>query len=47
MFRAAKLYGTPNSTLHDQISGKVLHGQKLGRKQYFSAAEENEMANFL
>ena len=43
---AAKLYGIPNSTLHDRISGKVLHGQKPGRKRYFSAAEENEMANF-
>ena len=44
--RAAKLYDIPNSTLHDRISGKVLHGQKPGRKRYLSAAEENEMANF-
>ena len=46
MFRAAKLYGIPNSTLHDRISGKILQGQKPGRKRYFSDAEENEMANF-
>ena len=46
MLHAAKLYGIPNSTLHDRISGKILHGQKPGHQRYFSAAEENEMANF-
>ena len=37
----------PKTTLHDRISGKVLHGSKPGPKPYFSPTEEKEMANFL
>ena len=44
---AAKLYGIPKSTLHDRISGKVIHGQKPGPKRYFTPAEENDMADLL
>ena len=44
---ASQLYKIPKTTLHDRISGKVLHGSKPGPKPYFSPTEEREMANFL
>ena len=44
---AAKLYDISKSILHDRISGKVIHSQKPEPKQYFTPAEENEMADFL
>ena len=44
---AAKVHNVPRSTLHDHISGRVLHGHKPGPKPYLSNAEENEFANFL
>ena len=47
MLRTSKLYGIPKSTVHDRISGKVIHGQKPEPKQYFTPAEENDMADFL
>ena len=47
MLHAAKIYGIPKSTLHDRISGKVIHGQKAGPKRYFTLAEESDMADFL
>ena len=28
LLRAAKLHDVPKSTLHDRVSGKVLHGHK-------------------
>ena len=33
--------------LHDRISGKVSHGDKLGPKPLLSATEEKEFTNFL
>ena len=33
---ASQLYKIPKTTLHDRISGKVLHGSKPGPKPYFS-----------
>ena len=47
VLRASQLYKIPKTTLHDRISGKVLHGSKPGPKPYFSPTEEREMANFL
>jgi len=36
----------PKSTLHDRISGKVKHGDKLRPKLLLTTAEENEFAIF-
>ena len=47
VLRASHLYNIPKTTLYDRISGKVLHGSKLGPKPYFSPTEEREMASFL
>jgi len=33
--------------LHDQISGKISHGDKPGPKLLLIAAEESELADFL
>ena len=44
---AAKVHNVPRSTLHDRISGRVLHGHTPGPKPYLLNAEENEFANFL
>ena len=32
--------------MHNRIKGKVIHGVKLGPKQYLSAEEETELAEF-
>ena len=47
VFWATKIYNVPKSTLHDRISGKVRHGDKLGPKPYLSSTEEKELADFL
>ena len=47
VLRASQLCNIPKTTLHDRISGKVLHGSKPGPKSYFLPTEEKEMANFL
>ena len=44
---AARLHNVPRSTLHDRVSGKVLHGKNPGPEPYLSTAEEKEFANFL
>ena len=44
---AAKVHNVPRSTLHDRISGRVLHGHRPGPKPYLSNAEENEFEIFL
>ena len=43
---AARVHGVPKLTLHDRIKGKVVHGVKPGPKQYLSAEEERELAQF-
>lgn len=45
--RAATIHGVPRTTLHDRISGRVLHGSKSGPEPYLSPQEEKEFANFL
>ena len=45
--RAAVEYGVPRSTLHDRISGRVLHGVKPGPKPYLHPEEESELSQFL
>ena len=43
---AARLHGVPKTSLHNRIKGKVVHGVKPGPKQYLSAEEETELAEF-
>ena len=45
--RAAKVHGVPKSTLHNHISGNVVHGDKPGPGQLFSPVEEEELSNIL
>ena len=45
--RAAEMHGVPKSTLHDRISGNVIHGDKPGPDQLLSPAEEEELSYFL
>jgi len=47
MVWAVKKRRAPQSTLHDQISGKVSHGDKPGPKPLLTAAEESEFVDFL
>ena len=42
---AARVRGVPKTSLH-RIKGKVIHGVKSGPKQYLSAEEETELAEF-
>ena len=39
--------GVTKSTLHDQISGKVTHGDKPRQISLLSAAEESKLGNIL
>ena len=43
---AAKVHGVPKTSLHNRIKGRVVHGVKPGPKQYLSAEEETELAEF-
>ena len=43
---AARVHGVPKTSLHNRIKGKVVHGVKSGPKQYLSAEEEIELAEF-
>ena len=45
--KAAKFHGVPSTTLKDQMSGKVVHGSKPGRKRYLNDEEEDALANHL
>lgn len=42
---AATLHGVLKTTLHDHISSMILHVDKSGPKQYFSAIDEKEITN--
>ena len=44
--RAAELYNVPRSTLHDRVSGKVMHGARSGPQPYLSIEEEEALTNF-
>ena len=41
ILRAAKMHSVPKSTLHDCISGNVVHGDKPGPDPLLSAEEED------
>lgn len=45
--RAALQYKVPPTTLKDRISGRVMHGSKVGPKPYLSHEEEKELVEFL
>ena len=45
--KAAKFQGVPSTTRKDQMSGKVVHGSKPGRKRYLNDEEEDALANHL
>ena len=44
---ASEIYQVPKSTLHDRISGKVIHGSCSGPERYLTDAEENSLVKFL
>lgn len=44
---ASEVYKVPKSTLHDRISGKVVHGACSGPERYLSDTEENSLVKFL
>ena len=43
---AVRVHGVAKTSLHNRIKGKVVHGVKPGPKQYLSAEEETELAEF-
>ena len=45
--RAARDHGVPKTTLHDRISGRVVHGINHGPKPYLNSAEEKELGSYL
>lgn len=47
VYRAAIEHGVPRMTLQNRVSGRVVHGRKLGPKPYLTVTEEKEVANFL
>ena len=47
MSRASRDFGVPRSTLHDRVSGRVVHGVKPGPKPYLDNAEEKELGSYL
>ena len=44
--RAAVEYGVPRSTLHDRISGRILHGVKPGPKRTYTLRKNLNSLNF-
>ena len=44
---AAREHGIPKTTLHDRVSGKVIHGVKPGPRPYLSPKEEGNLGLFL
>jgi len=45
--RAAITHGVPRTTLKDRLSGRVVHGTKMGPKCYLTHEEEKELVDFL
>ena len=41
------MHGVPKCTLHDRISGNVIHGDKPGPDQLLTPVEEEELSNCL
>ena len=46
VLRASQLYNIPKTTLHDRISGKVLHGSKPDSKPYFHLLKKEKWLTF-
>ncbi len=44
---AAIAHGVPRTTLKDRLSGRVIHGTKMGPKSYLTREEEKELVDFL
>ena len=44
---AARCYKIPPTTLKDRLSGRVIHGAKMGAKPYLTHEEEKELVEFL
>ena len=47
MNRAALQYGVSTTTLKDRMSGRIMHGSKIGPKPYLSDEEEKELVEFI
>ena len=47
VYEASRDYGVPRCTLHDHVSGKVVHGVIRGPKPYLSCGEEKELGSYL
>ena len=47
VYKASQDYGVPKSTLHDRVSGKVVHGVNPGPKPWLSRGEEKELGSYL
>jgi len=44
---AVRCYKIPPTTLKDRLSGRVVHGPKMGAKPYLTHEEEKELVEFL
>jgi len=47
MSEAAREHGIPKTTLHDRVSGKVIHSVKPGPRPYLSPKEKGNLGLFL
>ena len=45
--RAARDHGMPKTTLHDRVSGRVVHLINHSPKPYLNSAEEKELGSYL
>ena len=45
--RAALEHGVPQTSLKDRLTGRVIHGTKIGPKPYLTNEEEKELVDFL
>jgi len=47
VLRTAVQYDVQRTTLHDRISGRVVHGPNPGAKPYLNKAEEKELSEYI
>ena len=47
LLRASHDHGVPKTSLHDRVSGRVLHGVNPGPKPHLNSAEEKELGTYL
>ena len=45
--QASGMFNVPRATLHDRITGKIVHGCTSGPLRYLTEAEESELVTFL